>query len=229
MPPLVVPPPAPIPPAPVVAPMPPPPPVPAEPALPPVAAGASGELVAAPSLPAAAAPPSTAGAEHTHAPNVPADMHVQAPNWPVGHGHSRPGTHLAPWLPLLQLPRNATERHENTMHSLATMWTMVAPFGLRRKRFRADGLGRMSLPRGTGGLRVEPQPTMRPMLAIVARSPTRDRELPDNDASQVVRVADRAVGEVEDHELDGLFLVQQLVIQAAARAGGGLGVVVRAV
>ncbi|MGC9986480.1 MAG: hypothetical protein ABSF35_23015 [Polyangia bacterium] len=46
-------------------------------------ATASRGLVAAPSLPPAT-PASTVGAEHTHAANVPADVHIWAPCWPVG-------------------------------------------------------------------------------------------------------------------------------------------------
>jgi hypothetical protein len=36
------------------------------------------------------------GAEHTHAANVPADVHVCAPRWPLEHAHTtlRPGTHF---------------------------------------------------------------------------------------------------------------------------------------
>jgi hypothetical protein len=37
---------------------------------------------------------------------------------------------------------HATRRHEARMRSLATMWTMVAPFGIRRKQFR----GRITAP-----------------------------------------------------------------------------------
>ncbi len=128
------------------------------------------------------APASTAGEEHTHGANVPAEVQVWAPVWPVTHAQATlaPGTQrggvalvavdnwppvpplpptppgpppapaeltmppvtvgasggLVAGLPLLQPPRDATRRHEARMRSLVTMRTMVAPFGLRRKRFR---------------------------------------------------------------------------------------------
>jgi hypothetical protein len=71
---------------------------------------------------------------HTHSPNVPAEVQVWDPSWPVGHGHPTvsPGTHLAPSLPPPQPPRSAKQRKDAGTKNLVVMPMMVAPFGLWR-------------------------------------------------------------------------------------------------